>query len=961
MSVQHRLFRKYIVMFFGLVSGVLIASGAMEIYFSYQENKATLVRVQSEKAETAATRIEEFIHGIVTAIAWTAQSAYFPDGATPGQRYLDYLWLLRQVPSITEVMHLDASGRETLRVSRLARNVVGSRADHSQDPRFLAAQAGAIYFGPVYFRQDSEPYMTIALPLKGPDAGIAVAEVNLKFFWGVISQIQIGRAGYAYVVDSGGILIAHPDIGLVLQKTALGALPQVRAALAPSPRPSGRGGFEAEIGADLGGREVLTAHAAISPVGWHVFVEQPVREAFAPLYAAILRTGVLLLVGLALSTVASLVLARRMLRPIQALQQGAARIGAGSLDERITLQTGDELEALAEQFNQTAAQLQESYASLERKVRERTADLAEALDQQTATTDVLRVMSRTPTNSQPVFDAIARSAVGVCDAIFGCVYRYDGSLLHVAATHGHGAEGVAAHHRRSPRPLDRNASLNARAILDRSVVHVEDVKRDPRVGPDSLRLAHEVGYQTLLVVPMYQDDVPLGSIAVSRRERRPFSEKEIALLQTFADQAVIAIENARLFRALQEKTQQLEVASRHKSIFLANMSHEFRTPMHAIIGCSEILLDPSLPVTEQERPQFLRDILASGRHLLALINEVLDLSRIEVGRLDLRIEPTAVREVLDTVHGTMRLLAAKKHIQLDLECAEGMGLVPMDAVRVRQALLNLVGNALKFTPEGGHVWVRGFLSHPDGGLRIEVEDTGPGIPAEEHERIFVEFQQAPVVHAAGRPEGAGLGLTLARRFVEMHGGRLWVESEVGRGSTFIVTLPVDAGPGTPAVDAGAGPAGSAVGASARERPGRGQRILLVEDDPINRRQVAFLLRASGYDVCAVGSAPDAFTAAAERRPALILMDIQLPGMDGLTATRHLKAHPATCEIPVVVLTANAMNEDAVKAREAGCDGNVTKPFEQARLLEEVRRAIASRPVGKVASATDPPTPSRAFE
>jgi len=779
-------------MFFGLVSSVLIAGGAMEIYFSYQANKATLVRVQSEKAETAAIRIEEFIHGIVTAIAWT-HSAYLPSGEAARQRYLDYLWLLRQVPSITEAMHLDASGRETLRVSRLARHVVGSMADHSQDPRFLAAQAGAIYFGPVYFRRESEPYMTIAMPLKGPDAGIAVAEVNLKLFWGVISQVQIGQAGYAYVVDSGGILIAHPDIGLVLQRTALGALPQVRAALAASPRPSGRGGSEAKIGADLGGREVLTAHAAISPVGWHVFVEQPVREAFSPLYAAILRTGVLLLVGLALSTVVSLVLARRMLRPIQALQQGAARIGAGSLDERITLQTGDELEALAEQFNQTAAQLQESYASLERKVRERTADLSETL------------------------------------------------------------------------------------------------------------------------------------------------------------------------RALQEKTQQLEVASRHKSIFLASMSHEFRTPMHAIIGCSEILLDASLPVTEEERSQFLRDILANGRHLLALINDVLDLSRIEAGRLDLRIEPTAIREVLDSVHGTMRPLAAKKHIQLNLECAEGMGLIPMDAVRVRQALLNLVGNALKFTPEGGRVWMRGFLSQPDGGLRIEVEDTGPGIPAEEHERIFVEFQQAPVAHAAGRPEGAGLGLTLARRFVEMHGGRLWVESEVGRGSTFIITLPVEAGPGTPPADAGAGPSGSAVGAAARERPGRGQRILLVEDDPIIRRQVAFLLRGNGYDVCAVGSAPDAFSAAAERRPAVILMDIQLPGVDGLTATRRLKAHPATCEIPVVALTANAMNEDAVKAREAGCDGYVTKPFEQARLLEEVRRAIACRPAGVLSSVSVLTTSSRAFE
>jgi len=628
-SARRGLFRKYAVIIVGLVGGVLVAAGATQIYFSYQENKATLVRLQREKAETAATRIEEFLHRIVTEIAWTAHSAYLPEGAAEPQRRLDFLWLLRQVPSITEASHLDASGRETLRVSRLARNVVGSGVDHSQDPPFLAAQAGATYFGPVYFRRDSEPYMTIALPLKGPDPGVAVAEVNLKLFWGVISQIQVGPAGYAYVVDAGGILIAHPDIGLVLQKSALGALPQVRAALAAAPRPSNGGASDAEIGVDVGGHKVLTAHAAITPVGWYVFVEQPVREAFSPLYAAVLRTGVLLLVGLALATAASLLLARRMVRPIQALQQGAARIGAGSLDERITLGTGDELQALAEQFNQTAGQLQESYAGLERKVRERTTDLTEAL------------------------------------------------------------------------------------------------------------------------------------------------------------------------RALQEKTQQLEIASRHKSIFLANMSHEFRTPMHAIIGCSEILLDPSLPVTEPERQQFLRDILANGRHLLDLINEVLDLTRMEAGRMDLRIEPTGVRDVLDAVHAAMRPLAAKKHIQLDVECADAIPLIPMDTVRVRQALVNLVGNALKFTPEGGRVWVRAALSNQHEGLRIDVEDTGPGIPAEEHERIFVEFQQAPVTRTAGRPEGAGLGLTLARRFAEMHGGRLWVESEVGRGSTFILTLPVNGGAGVP--------------------------------------------------------------------------------------------------------------------------------------------------------------------
>jgi CheY-like chemotaxis protein len=324
------------------------------------------------------------------------------------------------------------------------------------------------------------------------------------------------------------------------------------------------------------------------------------------------------------------------------------------------------------------------------------------------------------------------------------------------------------------------------------------------------------------------------------------------------------------------------------------------------------------------------------------------------------MEPTAVRDVLDTVHGAMRPLAAKKGIRLDLECADNLGTVRMDAVRMRQALLNLVGNALKFTPEGGHVWVRGCLSPPDGGLRIEVEDTGPGIPPEEHERIFAEFQQAPVARASGRPEGAGLGLTLARRFVEMHGGRVWVESEVGRGSTFIVTLPLDAGSEPLPAAVGVGTDSAEGRGVTRERPGCGRRILLVEDDPVNRRQVAFLLQAHGYDVCVVGTALEAFAAAADRRPHLILMDIQLPGMDGLTATRDLKADPVTREIPVIALTANAMDEDALKAKDAGCEGYLTKPCEQAQLLGEVRRAIATRPVGAAAGTGIPSTPSPPF-
>jgi signal transduction histidine kinase/ActR/RegA family two-component response regulator len=574
------------------------------------------------------------------------------------------------------------------------------------------------------------------------------------------------------------------------------------------------------------------------------------------------------------------------------------------------------------------------------ELQTRNRELAESLEQQTAASEILRVMSGNPTNVQPVFEVIAKNAVRLCDGFYCCVYRYDGALLHIAATSGHNPEALAAHHRRFPKPLDRDTSLNSRAILDRTIVHVADVEQDARVGANSAGLAQEVGYRTLLIVPMFRDVTPLGSIAVSRQEARPFSDAQIGLLKTFADQAVIAIENVRLFTALQERTQQLEVASRHKSTFLANMSHELRTPMSAIIGFSEVLLDPSVQMTEAERTESLRDILTSGRNLLGLINEVLDLSKIEAGQMALRIEPTLIQSVLDAVQSTMRPLAAKKRIRLELDGADTLDPVPMDPARIKQALVNLVGNALKFTPQGGRVWMR---SRPEGdSLRVEVQDTGPGIPATEHERIFQEFQQAQLTTAAGRPEGAGLGLALAKRFVEMHGGRIWVESKVGQGSRFIFTLPGAMAGGKEALSLV-----EPVVTCATERVPRAsaisQRVLLVEDNRINRRHVRFLLRSCGYEVTEVPNVPDALTALAAQTPDLILMDIQLPGIDGLTATRLLKANPATCAIPVIAVTAHAMKGDEVKAFEAGCSGYVTKPIDKATLLEAMAKALAGKP------------------
>jgi class 3 adenylate cyclase len=353
-----KLFRKYVVLFVTLVTGVMLASGLVEVYFSYQENKAALVLIQREKALAAAYKIGQFAEEIKRQISWIAPSSWSASTADPNQWRIDFLRFLRKVPAVTEVRYLDSSGREKLHISRLGMDVVGSEADFSQDPRFSEAKVKETYIGPVYFRKGSEPYISIAISGHRDDSGVTVAEVNLKFVGEVISQIKVGEAGRAYATDSSGNLIAHPDISLVLKKTNLSSLRQVAAARVHSPEQN-EWQKMVSVARDFKGQKVLTTYASIPSLGWFVFLEQPLAEAFEPLHASIYRTALLLLIGIVLSVIASLVLARRMMKPIRALREGATLVGAGELDHRIEIRTGDELESLGEEFNRMTARLAE--------------------------------------------------------------------------------------------------------------------------------------------------------------------------------------------------------------------------------------------------------------------------------------------------------------------------------------------------------------------------------------------------------------------------------------------------------------------------------------------------------------------------------------------------------------------------------------------------------------------------
>ncbi|HSE78674.1 MAG TPA: GAF domain-containing protein [Alphaproteobacteria bacterium] len=548
-----RLFRKYILLFVALVGGALLVNGALELWFSFQENKSALARIQQEKALAAASRIEQFVDEITRQIGWTTRAQW--SSAVLEQRRLEYLQLLRQTPAVTEISHLDGAGREQLKVSRLAIDVVGGGADFSSDPRFTEAKARRIWYSPVYFRKESEPYMTVAIAGTGRDTGVTVAEVNLKFIWDVISRIKVGQGGYAYVVDARGFLVAHPDIGFVLRKTDLSPLPQVKAALSSTESaPAG----DALVGADPAGREVLTAHAPIAAVAWTVFVDMPLSEAFAPLYKSMQRTGLLVLAGLVLAVAAGLLLARRMVVPIRALQAGAAEIGAGDLKRRIAIRTGDELETLADEFNQMTARLQESYAGLERKVDERTRELSDALAQQTAMSDVLRVISQSPGQLEPVFQAVLENATRICEAKFGTLFFFDGNAFRTEALWNVVPE-FAEYLKREPLRPGPNTGLGG-LIASKHPIHVIDASVDSAYAErESLRVsAVELGgVRSFLAVPLLKKDALVGAMVIYRQEVRPFSEKQIDLVTTFADQAVIAIENTRLLTELQQRTRDL--------------------------------------------------------------------------------------------------------------------------------------------------------------------------------------------------------------------------------------------------------------------------------------------------------------------------------------------------------------------------------------------------------------------
>ncbi|MFZ0262970.1 MAG: response regulator, partial [Pseudolabrys sp.] len=513
---------------------------------------------------------------------------------------------------------------------------------------------------------------------------------------------------------------------------------------------------------DIEGRKVLTAYAPVAPLGWLVFVELPAAEAYAPLYAALQRLAFVLLAALGFAVLAGMFLAGRMDGPIQALRAGAERIGGGDLSQQIRIKTGDELEALADQFNVMAGRLKESYAGLEQKVEERT-------------------------------------------------------------------------------------------------------------------------------------------------------------------------------REVEEKSRQLELASQHKSQFLSSMSHELRTPLNAIIGLTEMMVTNAARFGTEKAAEPLRRVHRAGSHLLGLINQVLDLSKIEAGKLELSPDWVNLTPLINEVVDTARPLAEQNNNRLMVKCQENLGSLTVDPMRLRQILLNLLSNACKFTKQGEVTLLARKLVNEGHWIEFAVSDTGIGMTPEQQAKLFEEFTQADS-STARQYGGTGLGLAITRKLARMMGGDVTLTSEAGKGSTFTVRLPADTDM----------PAGAPI-SSDNGRSTRADCVLVIDDDATARELISDHLKAGGFSVVTAAGGVEGIKLAKELQPTAITLDVMMPDLDGWSVLAALRQNPELADIPVIMVS---IVDDKRRGIALGAAGYLTKPIDRERLLQLVRRFQAPTRATRVLMVED---------
>jgi class 3 adenylate cyclase/HAMP domain-containing protein len=538
------LFAKYVVSLVGLVVFVLAVNGALEIWISYRETKATLTNAMSEKAEAAARRIEQSMSDLERQISPVTRASL----VNVEQRRDAYAQLMNQVPAVSQIFQLDGSGREQVRLTRTTVSI-GSAEDFSRDLRFSQTVAKGVSFAPAFFR-DSRPLMSISMAHPGRDAGVTVAEIDLRFLSDFIDDAQVGKIGVAYVIDPRGFVLASSTKGPGKGKD-LSALPQVAALLKPD-------GGTLESGTDIDGHSVLTGQRPVPKLGWFVIFEQPFSQALAPIHDLLLRIALLVALGLAVAILAGMLLAKRMLVPIRALRDGARQLGAGEFDHRIEVKTDDELEELAGQFNSMAGQIHQTYSDLEWKVKERTRDLAQSVNELKVLEEVGRAVASS-LDLDAVLPTVAARALEITRADAVLIYGYDASKrgFDLVEAIGIGKARTGQH-----LAIDQEGSLLGEAASSGQPVAISDLANASDIMLKDVAIA--AGFHSVLVVPLVDQTGILGSLVILRKNTGEFSSNLIGLMQTFAHQSVLAMRNARLFHEVDQKGR--ELASAHETV-----------------------------------------------------------------------------------------------------------------------------------------------------------------------------------------------------------------------------------------------------------------------------------------------------------------------------------------------------------------------------------------------------------
>ncbi len=558
--------------------------------------------------------------------------------------------------------------------------------------------------------------------------------------------------------------------------------------------------------------------------------------------------------------------------------------------------------------------------NLMRALESRGAELSDKVEQLQALREVDEAVGSS-LDLDEVLERIVTNAVRLTNLGFGditlsteggSILEYDEATdsFHVRGKYG---SSPALWERLRDIMIDRKSSLIGQTALADQPLEIPDLAAADR--DEFLDTLFQDSWRSVLAVPMIAGDEMIGALVIRRRGTGDFPPDVVELLETFASQSALAIVNARLFRELETQSKELEIASNHKSEFLASMSHELRTPLNAVIGFSEVLLERMFGEINQRQEEYLRDIWNSGRHLLELLNEILDLSKVEAGRMVLDPTRFAVASALEYTLAMVRERAAAHAIKISVDIADDVGEIEADELRFKQVVLNLLSNAVKFTPDGGSVSVR--ACRKDAELVVTVTDTGIGVPPEEQEKIFDSFQQGG--RGPAREEGTGLGLTLSRRIVGLFGGRMWLESTVGVGSTFGFAIPVVTRPMEPVT---------------AQPQGEFPVVVLVDDDRASLDLMSAYLDDAAVQVIRATDGASALELIRKVLPAVVVLDIKLPGLDGWQVLAELKAADETAAIPVVIAS---VVDDRPQGTALGADAQLLKPVSRDDLIDALRR------------------------